>query len=70
MRSDALIDELGGSAIVAETLGVEPNTVGNWRKRGFPAWAIPALSRLCDEKQVDPGDALDPLPPRRAKAAA
>jgi len=68
MNPDELIDALGGSSLVAEAIGVGTSTVGNWRKRGFPAWAMPALSQLCVERGVDPRGALDPLPPRRMKA--
>lgn len=70
MRPDELIDRLGGSAVVAVYLKIEPNTVGNWRKRGFPAWAIFGLRELCDAGGIDPGDALDPVPPRRVARAA
>lgn len=70
MRPDELIDALGGSAAVADFLGVEINAVGNWRKRGFPAWALPKLGRMCRERNVNPGEALDAQPPRRTKAAA
>ena len=64
-----LIDALGGSAEVADQLGIEPNTVGNWRKRGFPNWALRALGTMCAKYHIDPGAALDPQPPRRARAA-
>jgi hypothetical protein len=69
MKPDALIDELDGSAAVAEFFGIEANTVGNWRKRGFPAWALPGLAQLCHRRGIDPGAALDPQPPRRIRAA-
>lgn len=65
-----LIDALGGSAAVAGYVGVEPNTVGNWRKRGFPAWALPTIAMMCDQRRIDPGNALDPPPPRRISRAA
>lgn len=70
MRPDQLIDRLGGSAAVAEALKLEPNAVGNWRKRGFPAWALFDLRQLCQKSGIDPGDALKPRQPRRTKAAA
>lgn len=70
MKPDELIDALGGSAAVADAIGVESNTVGNWRKRGFPAWAVPALRRLCTDAAIDPGSVLDPAPPRRAATEA
>ncbi len=69
MKPKQLIDTLGGTVAVAQALGIElPQTVGNWRKRGFPAWAIPALSRLCEQRGIDPGTALELSP--RARTAA
>ena len=66
MRPDELIDRLGGYAVVAQRLGIASKfTVGNWRKRGFPAWALIGLRELCDADGIDPNGALDPQP--RAK---
>lgn len=70
INSEQLIDRLGGSSAVAGFIGVESNVVGNWRKRGVPAWARPHLLKMCDEREVDPGELLDALPPRRVKVAA
>lgn len=67
MDASELIDELGGSAVVAARLGVGLFTVGNWRKRGVPAWAIPAMQNLCRERGINPGKALEPRQPRPSK---
>lgn len=69
MRPDQLIDALGGSVVVGDYLGVPGNTVGNWRKRGFPGWALSGLDRMCREQKIDPDGALDAQPPRRGRAA-
>lgn len=73
MNADDLITKLDGSAAVAKFLGIEQNTVGNWRKRGIPAWACPALKQMCDGAGVDAGSLLDPRQPqpnRRQSVAA
>lgn len=47
--SDAgrIIDELGGTARVADGLGIEfASTVSNWRERGIPPARWPALMEL------------------------
>lgn len=67
MDANDLIDALGGSAAVASAVGSSQFAVANWRKRGIPAWAMPAMQRLCDEKQIEAGGLLAPQPPRRAR---
>lgn len=68
MDASELIDALGGSAEVSRLLGgVGPFAVGNWRKRGIPAWAVPEMQRVCDERGITVGEALKTQPPRRAK---
>lgn len=69
MMTSQLIDDLGGSASIARSIGIGINTVGNWRKRGVPPWAKPYLIKLCEERGVDPGGELDPTPPRRLRSA-
>jgi len=51
MASD-FIEELGGSATVAEHLGLEVNVVSNWKKRGI-AWPWrPAVAELAKKAKV------------------
>lgn len=70
MEPDELIEKLGGSSAIAVELGVAGNTVGNWRKRGIPSWAMPALAKLCEQHGIDHRGMLEPSPPRRSKAVA
>jgi hypothetical protein len=42
----ALIDALGGNAVVGEMLGVKHNTVSGWRVRGLPPWATVRLQQM------------------------
>jgi hypothetical protein len=69
MDAFGLIDALGGTAVVAKTLDLQQSTISNWRQRGFPSWALGRLARLCEERGIDPGDALEAQPPRRGTAA-
>lgn len=62
MTPGELIDALGGAAAVAERMGLLKSTVGNWRIRGFPAWALISLQKLCDESGINPRGALEPRP--------
>lgn len=70
MTADQLIEKLGGSKIVADALGIQTNVVGNWRARGIATWAVGRIALLCEERGIDPGDALETRQPRRAERAA
>ena len=35
-RHAAILQQLGGYQVVADTLGLQRNTVGRWRERGIP----------------------------------
>lgn len=65
MQDDELIESLGGITAVARQLGVEPNRVNNWRRRGVPADQHIALWRMALAAGLDwepPGAAeLRPL---------
>jgi hypothetical protein len=45
-----LIDEMGGAAQVAEMIGENRTTVGNWRTRGIPAATYLRLQKLIQSK--------------------
>lgn len=62
LRMTCLVDQLGGPPEIAKRLGLQTNTVGNWRKRPIPwAWR-PALAQLAADKGVS-------LPPGFLKSA-
>lgn len=65
-----LIDRLGGTASVANRLGVADNTVANWRERGI-SWRWRAqLSLIAGQEGVEvPPDFLKPIP-KQPEAAA
>lgn len=67
MTPEKLIETLGGSSAIATELGLPQNTVSNWRARGFPAWALGRLAKLCEERGIDAGDILEAKPPRSAR---
>lgn len=52
---DKALSLLGGTANLARALGVAPNVVSNWRKRGVPVEVCPQIERaterrvLCEE---------------------
>ena len=48
-----LIRSLGGLTVVASALGVKPNAVSNWPKRGVPWRYRPAIAELAREKGVE-----------------
>jgi hypothetical protein len=47
-----LIDDLGGNSVVAKELGLSPNAVSNWRKRGIPWKMRPVLARMAAERAI------------------
>lgn len=47
---DKAISILGGTAALARAIGVEPNVVSNWRKRGVPVEVCPLIERATDRK--------------------
>lgn len=69
MTPSELIDELGGTGVVANLLGVRDNTVSTWRERGFPAWACDRMRQAAAGagKVTDP--ALFEIKPRARSAA-
>ena len=50
---DNLIDDLGGNAALAATLGCTPNAVSNWRTRGIPWRVRPVIAQLAEGQGVD-----------------
>lgn len=48
----SIIDALGGTAKVAEALGIKDNTVSGWRDRGIPPGRWPGLVRFAEDKGV------------------
>lgn len=49
---EQLIDDLGGNAALAKALGLTPNAISNWRKRGIPWKVRPTVARMAAEKAV------------------
>lgn len=47
---DTAISILGGTANLARALGVAPNVVSNWRKRGVPVEVCPAIERATNRQ--------------------
>ncbi|MES2781914.1 MAG: YdaS family helix-turn-helix protein [Pseudomonadota bacterium] len=47
-----IIEQLGGSAKVAEALGLAPNAVANWRKRDIPWRERPRIAELARKLSV------------------
>ena len=47
---EQLIEKLGGNRVLAETLGVTPNAVSNWRTRGIPWKVRPVIARMAAER--------------------
>lgn len=72
MQDGELIELLGGATAVARRLGVEPNRVNNWKRRGIPAehhlslWRMAILAGLGWQPPGAEGlrDALCPVPQR------
>jgi hypothetical protein len=52
MAEKHLIDELGGSAVVAEELGAAPNAVANWKLRQIPWQWRPTIAAMAEAKGV------------------
>jgi hypothetical protein len=50
---EQLIDDLGGNAALAKALGLTPNAISNWRKRGIPWKVRPTVARMAAEKAVE-----------------
>lgn len=49
---EQLITDLGGPTAIAKELGVKPNAVSNWRRRGIPWKVRPALARMAADRAV------------------
>lgn len=47
---DKAISILKGTANLARAIGVEPNVVSNWKKRGVPVEVCPLIERATDRK--------------------
>lgn len=59
MTVSEMIDALGGTNVVAETLGVVPSAVRNWRAAGvFPASLYPKIAELAAARKVEVDPAL------------
>ncbi|MCB9943476.1 MAG: hypothetical protein H6851_09660 [Geminicoccaceae bacterium] len=52
MNGKILIETLGGATRISREMGINPQTVSNWPKRGIPAHAWPALLDLARRKGV------------------
>jgi hypothetical protein len=52
MQDGEFIEGLGGTTAVARRLGVEPNRVNNWKRRGIPAEHHLALWRMAIEADL------------------
>jgi len=49
--ADDLIEELGGTRVVAANLGLPLSTVSSWKERGIPARRWPAIVKLSKLKR-------------------
>jgi len=47
------IDALGGPKAVAKLMGIKPNAVANWYKRGFPPHAYAKLAPMLERQGVE-----------------
>lgn len=65
LTAGSAIKALGGTGVVSTELGLPPNTVSTWRKRGIPAHRWPALVRLAEAKGCSQitFEALAAIPP-------
>jgi predicted transcriptional regulator len=50
--NEQIIDQLGGSKAIAETLGITQANVSNWRKRDIPRRYRVTLARMALDKGV------------------
>lgn len=50
--ADEIIDALGGIGAVGKLLGASPQTVFNWRGRGFPAYRYPEVRALLRRERL------------------
>lgn len=52
MNGRTLIESLGGATRISREMGINPQAVSNWKARGIPAHAWPALLDLARRKGV------------------
>lgn len=64
-----LIDALGGTSALADTFGVQDNTISTWRNRGFPAWACGRLREAASSAGLNADEDLFEIRPRTRSAA-
>jgi hypothetical protein len=53
MEHSKLINELGGSKLLADAIGAAPNAVANWNKRKIPWRYRHVVAKLAAERGVD-----------------
>lgn len=56
MQTEAarIIDELGGTTVVARAIGAPVSTVHSWRKSRIPHWRVAAIEALASQKRDAP----------------
>lgn len=58
---DRAVEAVGSTAELARKVGVTPQNITNWRKRGVPAAKVPAVVRACSGA-VQPHELRPDLP--------
>ncbi len=60
MNSGKIIDELGGTSVVAGFFGIRPPSVSEWRSNGIPKDRLICLAPMCERKGISSRKELFP----------